>query len=252
MSVGMNTKTEQPPNKPAVNDSTSWVHRAPPIVLALIGLMVFVSAAMTWGPKPLVLYVEHWGAIVPVRYNPNYIANTGLLILLTSPVTYQFFHGGFLHLFLNSMFLLAFGTPVALRMIAMRGAVRGSMVFLAFFLVSGVVSGMAFVLLHLTSPFHVIGASGSVSALMAAAIILMETARLRAQGFVSSGQSNRLAPVTSPMVMRFSLSIIGLNLAIAILGEFIVPGGAQIAWEAHIAGYLFGLFAYPVVDRFMR
>ena len=80
MSVGMNTKTEQPPNKPAVNDSTSWVHRAPPIVLALIGLMVFVSAAMTWGPKPLVLYVEHWGAIVPVRYNPNSVSYTHLTL----------------------------------------------------------------------------------------------------------------------------------------------------------------------------
>jgi len=236
-----------------INDAAppTWLHRAPVIVIGLMGVMVAVSIILAFGPKPQMFYLQFWGTLIPSRYVYAMTANINTLLLLLPPITYQFLHGGFLHLFFNTMFLLAFGTPVALRLIDLAGNLKGSAIFLMFFLLSGVFAGMVFVLLHLNGPSSVIGASGSVSALMAAAIrVAMPMHR---KPFETTPQSVApILPITHPFVLRFTLAILMLNVLTGLAGNVFIPGGAQIAWDSHIAGYLFGLLGYPVFERLTR
>ena len=45
--------------------------------------------------------------------------------------------------------------------------------------------------------------------------------------------------------------VIVMNLAVGMFGGALA-GGASIAWEAHIGGYMFGLLTYPFFDRLAR
>ena len=73
--------------------------------------------------------------------------------------------GDWMHLLFNCLWLLVFGTPVARYM--------GSARFLLLGLLAGVAGGLASLFLHWGEEIFVIGASGAVSGLLAAAIPLM-------------------------------------------------------------------------------
>jgi len=241
------------------NDNRQWVYRAPVVVTGLIVLMVALHVLLAIGPKPQTLYLEFWGSLIPARYGPGMIGNSNPFLLIVPPFTHMFLHGGITHLALNMMFMLAFATPEANRFLGaspvpqsgVRPAMawqRGGLTFLAFFIASGLAGGLLFCLLHLNDPVRAVGASGAISALMAAAIRIARP--VRGMGMVNI--DGPLMPVTNGRVMKFTISIIVLNVLIGVLGNTMMPGGAQIAWEAHIGGYLFGLFALPVFDAAAR
>ena len=66
------------------------------------------------------------------------------------------------HLVINSFWLLAFGLVVARRL--------GSVLFLLFFSLCGVAGALLYLGLNWGSPIPVVGASGAISGLMAAAL----------------------------------------------------------------------------------
>ena len=53
----------------------------------------------------------------------------------------------------------------------------------------------------------------------------------------------RVGALSAPATLSFGLSLLIVNLLIAVLGSSLVPGagGAGIAWEAHLAGFLAGV-----------
>src|SRR5580704_8153092 len=68
----------------------------------------------------------------------------------TGLITYQFVHGGWIHLLMNCAFILAFGAPVA-RFLG--SGARAGLAFFGFFLVCGVMAAAAFAgLADLMSP----------------------------------------------------------------------------------------------------
>ena len=96
-----------------------------------------------------------------------------------------------------------------------------------------------------------IGASGVVSALMGAA------ARF---AFPMSGRFNRMHAHLLPrlslaqaMMNRTVITYVAIWFGINALAAFGFAAGAsegaQIAWEAHIGGFLFGFFLFPLFDR---
>ncbi len=86
-------------------------------------------------------------------------------------ITYQFIHGGFVHFLGNVFFLVVFGAFLELML--------GSFVFLFIYLFSGVVAGISFQILTGLSTLPLVGASGSISALMALFIILVWNRNVR-------------------------------------------------------------------------
>ncbi len=163
-------------------------------------------------------------------------------------LTYALLHGSWAHILLNSVWLAAFGTPVARRC--------GPMRFLALALASAVGGAAAHFVVHATSVMPMIGASAAVSGLMGAAT-----------RFVFAGAPRRLGPGAWPgqhaPPPRLSLWEVVKNSRAALFvgvwfvtnllfGLFATPLGitdASIAWEAHVGGFLVGLLIFPLVDR---
>lgn len=74
-------------------------------------------------------------------------------------ITYQFLHGDIFHLIGNIFFLVVFGFAVE--------AAIGHLRFLTFYLLGGIAGGVLFMLVNAQSPSALVGASGSISAVMA-------------------------------------------------------------------------------------
>ena len=189
---------------------------------------------------PLVLSLLLIG-LFPFQLSYNGSA-LGLLALIPAHVgagewvsllTHQFLHGSWPHVILNALGLLAFGAPVA-RLLGPGG--RGGVLFLAFFLVCGVLAGLGFVLLHPGGVQAVVGASGAVAGLMAAASRLIE-------------RPGRLGGFGSRPVIGMAAGWLAINILAAVFGTLPGAGGAGIAWEAHLAGYAAGLLLIGPVAR---
>lgn len=142
-------------------------------------------------------------------------------------------HGGWGHVAANAVAALAFGPPVA----RLFPGLKGAAIFLAFYIVCGVVASIGYALVHLASNDPVVGASGAVFGLMGAAIRLL------------GSRNGRLRALTDRRVLSATAVIMAVNAATGLIG--FAPGveGARIAWEAHAAGFIFGLLAIGPVAR---
>lgn len=141
-------------------------------------------------------------------------------------VTALFIHGGWAHVGMNTVGALAFGAPVA-RLMGVRGA--GPLSFLLFYLLCGVVAGLGYVALNSHGLAAVVGASGAVSGLFGAASRLIE-------------HKPGLSPLASRTVVGFAAAWLVTNIVLGLIGFAPGMGPVQIAWQAHVVGYLAGLF----------
>lgn len=208
----------QPPREP-------FLH-APASVLWLITAFVLIHLVITLIPIPDSTLVAF--AFVPARYAEG----AGLLALTMPLVSHVFLHADFVHLTINCLGLLAFGPVVARR--------YGTGLFLSFFFICGIAGALTHLALNWGSTDPVIGASGAISGLMAAGI------RMLRWHVIPPGR--RLAPVLSRPILIFTVVWLVLNLAAGITGFGMTGEGQQIAWQAHMGGYLCGLFGIDTME----
>ena len=111
-------------------------------------------------------------------------------------------------------------------------AQRGPFLYLGFlflfFLACGALGNLGFGLIHSGQSFGLIGASGGVSGLAAGAARIV-------------GGEGGIGGLRSPFVISMGGAWILSNLIVAVTGGALMEGGAQIAWEAHLAGFAAGL-----------
>lgn len=132
-------------------------------------------------------------------------------------VTYAFMHGGFMHLAGNCVFLFVFGPPVEDRL--------GRIGFTLLYILGGIAAGLAEAVLQGVHP--IIGASGSISAVAGAFLVL----------FPRSGIRIFMLFILMGMVIVPAWIFIVLH----IVWDFSKLGGAgDTAVGAHLGGYLFG------------
>jgi membrane associated rhomboid family serine protease len=137
--------------------------------------------------------------------------------LLLAPLTYQFIHGGWVHLGVNMITLAAFGAPVE-RLLGVRR-------FVLFYLSAGVVAGFIHVLFFPDSSNPVVGASGAISGVFGAVLMALR----------QIGRLNSLLPVAGVWI--------ALNVFFGWYGGGPGTGGEPVAWTAHIGGFVYGLIA---------
>ncbi len=177
-------------------------------------------------------------AFIPIRYSGQFPID---VYAFTSPVTYSFLHGGLAHLAVNMVWLGAFGSPLANRL----GAAR----FVLFWVAASVAAVALHYVLHMNGQSPLVGASGAISGMMGAA------ARFGFRIDRSSGQSAFGGPVLPiPVVLRSRgvVTFLGVWMVINLVTGLIGLGageGSQIAWEAHIGGFLVGFFCIAAFDR---
>jgi membrane associated rhomboid family serine protease len=143
-----------------------------------------------------------------------------------SVLTSMFLHGSLLHLGGNMLFLWVFGNNVEDRL--------RTLGFVLFYLVGGVVASLAQVLVDSTSPTPIIGASGAIAAVMGAYLIWYPNARVNTLFFLG-------------FIFWFRIRARWLLIAWFVLQFFTGPN-SNVAWVAHVAGFVFGM-AVGVVLR---
>jgi membrane associated rhomboid family serine protease len=215
----------QPPRQP--------IFHAPPVVTWLIGTLVALHAVRMWLPSSLAEDLAYEYGLVPARYSQAFLqsrmADPGTIWEQAIPfVSYMGLHNGWTHLAVNCLFLLAFAPIVARRF--------GPALFLIFFLACGIAGALTYVAFNWGSPVPVVGASGAISGLMAAALRM-----LPAQSPWAVPGATPLAPIFSRQILVFSAVLIAINAVMGMTGLNIGGETAQVAWQAHLGGFAAGL-----------
>ena len=193
---------------------TDRPHERKPIVtrvLIALNLGVFVFMAIMANTNPqLAAQIQDWGAVGRTGHGHQFE--------LWQPVTSAFFHGGFMHIFGNMIFLLVFGPPVEDRF--------GKLGYTLFFFAGAIISGMAHVAID---PAPAIGASGAVAAVSGAFLVLFPRTRIKC--FVLF--------LVIGVFMIPSWWLIGMFVILDLIAQvFSAKNG--IANAAHLGGYGFG------------
>ena len=231
-------------------NSREPIFNVPGAVLVLIGTMIAVHAGRQYlsaedGYRFLVAM-----AFIPARYTGfAHDIPGGGIATVTSFITHMFIHADSVHLAVNSAWLLAFGSVLCRRM----GALR----FLAFSMCGGIAGAVAFLVLNPGLSVPVIGASGAVSAMMGGVMRFLLSAIDRGEGHLLSQNPAAIpamslkACLTDRRIVLSSIVFVAINLlTIAGVGQLGTVG--SIAWEAHLGGYFFGLFAFALLDTAMQ
>jgi membrane associated rhomboid family serine protease len=146
---------------------------------------------------------------------------------LTSVFTAMFLHGGFLHVGGNMLYLWIFGDNIE--------DVLGHFRFLLFYLFSGVAAAYGYALTDPQSTVPMIGASGAISGVLGAYILLFPRARVRTLIFFGFFWQ----VVRIPAVF-----VIGFWVLLQVVSGLLNVGSLQhggVAWFAHVGGFLAGL-----------
>jgi membrane associated rhomboid family serine protease len=218
--------------------------RLPVGVGILAALLIALYAALSFAPPALYEYVLVNYAFIPARYSPAFLAahnaDAGSLIGRALPfVTYIFLHGSWMHVIVNTVWLLAFGPVVSRRF----GVLR----FLAFFILCGIAGAAIQLACSWGSTDPIIGASAAISGLMGAAFRLLG----RDGGGVFRPQP--LAPIFSRQILTISLVWVVINVIAGVTGLGTGGTGVQlIAWQAHLGGYAAGLLLAGLFDPLSR
>lgn len=234
------------------------IFNVPPAVLATVAALVAVHAF-----RVLVLSESEdtrfllTFAFIPARYDADLLVGGafpgGFPAELWTFFTYAFLHADLLHIGLNLAWLLPFGTALARRF--------GTWRYVVFMLVTAAAGAFAHLVSHPGAMVPMIGASAAISGAMAAALRFVfqdggPLGLLRGHGVAKAYQvpaASLAATLCDPRFLVFLGAWLGLNLLVGLGSVSIAEAGEEIAWQAHVGGFLAGLLLFnafdPVVAR---
>lgn len=195
------------------------IRRTPVANYTLIGLNV------------LVYWVgQAWGGWTP--FADEYLVLHGDAPRLYEFITYQFLHGGPMHLIGNMIFLWVFGNAVNAKM--------GNVTYTLFYLAGGVFAGFGFASF---SNHALVGASGAIAAVTTAYLALFPRSHITFLYWLIF-----IGFIDLPSMLIITLKIVLWD---NILAPAWFAGDHSVAYSAHLAGYSFG-FVVACVMLFVR
>jgi membrane associated rhomboid family serine protease len=205
----------------------------PVVNTAIIGINILVFLLQKAQGPGLEKFVYLYG-LVPARYSiPEIASYFSPGIQLFSLFSFMFLHGGWLHLIGNMWSLWIFGDNVEDNI--------GSLRYLAFYLLCGILSGLFHLAFNLNSSVPTIGASGAIAGVMGAYIILYPRSKILT-----------LIPIFFiPWFIEIPAFIF---LAIWFLIQFANAAASSaasggVAWWAHVGGFVVGMALIKLFPR---
>ena len=197
--------------------------------LIFIDIAIFLVTGAFVSEQQLWMLASGYG-VVPAELIST-VASHGGLQPVPEPITlftYQFLHGGWLHLLTNMLFLWVFADNIE--------DAFGHAGFAIFYILCGLAGALLHALLNPQSMAPLIGASGAVAGVMGAYLLLFPRARIWILLFLR-------IPLRISALWAvggwFVLQIINLTLT--------TRENVEVAWWAHIGGFGAGLFLTVVL-----
>jgi len=197
-----------------IGDDNTYRRSFPFVNYGLIAVNVVVFVVELSQPDPQA-YITRWGA-VPASISAGHSLET----LVTS----AFLHAGWLHLLGNMLFLYVFGDNVE--------DAFGHVRYLFFYLACAVLSGLGQVYLAPGAQLPEVGASGAISGVLGAYLVMFGTNPVRVLIFVFPTVVPAYVMIGVWIVLQF------LN-GVASVSQTAQTGG--VAYGAHIGGFVGGL-----------
>lgn len=207
------------------------------IILVTIAVWIEIQGA---GQDPIVLatticnlgmvpgeltHMAPVGLAVPLGAGLACVVDNNAINILT-PLLSIFLHGSWTHVLGNMLFLWVFGRNIEDRM--------GHGRFLGFYLICGVVACVAQILSSPASPVPTVGASGAISGVMGAFLVLYPNVRVKMFFFII------LADVRAWMVLIYWF-LLQLFEGVATAGTMGSEVSGGVAVWAHVGGFVMGL-----------
>ncbi len=220
----------------------------PAVITALLGLMLAVHLARTFilnesGDLQLI----YWMGFIPLRGLSPDKFEWGWRPLLWTPFTHTFLHAGWEHLLVNCAWLAIFGTPVARR--------YGIVPTLILFFVTAAAGAALFAATTLPDLQVLIGASGGIAGLTGAACrfifqpVIVARDPQTGEARVLGRRLAKLGDLARNQRAAFFIGIwLIINAAVPFL-PLLIGQSIAIAWQAHLGGFLAGLFLVPLFER---
>lgn len=209
--------------------------RTPFVTITIIAICVLVFLYQASLPHSSdETFVFQYGAIPAVVFGHaalpgDMVALPGMLTLLTS----MFLHGSWMHLLGNLLYLWIFGNNIE--------DIMGHARFVIFYAVCGVLAALSHALTDPSSQIPMVGASGAISAILGAYLLVFPRARVLI-----------LIP---PPFLRTAYVPAVVVLGMWFLGQLLSGGmslgtkGGGIAFFAHIGGFIAGMALIGLFKR---
>ena len=150
-----------------------------------------------------------------------------------SMFTYMFLHGGWLHLLGNMLYLWIYGDNVEDAM--------GHARYLLFYCLCGVTAIGVQAVSDPHSAFPIIGASGAISGILGAYLLLFPRAKVL---------TLVLLPFFFTTLRLPAMLLLLLWFAVQLVSDLAVHGGdTSVAFRAHIGGFVAGMLLVPLLKR---
>ena len=203
----------------------------PAITLFLIAVnaAVFVYQLSLGSGPALTGFFYQFGLVPRALLSIGYWQDAGILPGLAPLFTSMFLHGGWMHFLGNLLYLWVFGDNVEDWL--------GSLRFLLFYLVCGLLAALLQIAVQPGSPIPMIGASGAISGVLAAYLVLFPGARVLT--FVPILFFFYLVRLPALIFLGLWFLLQFFNGAVSLTAGDLSMGGT--AWWAHIGGFVAGL-----------
>lgn len=194
------------------------------ILLILTNIAVFVYQ-LSLPPRAFKAFV-YADATVPARFATFLAGHASFQTAFLPLVTSMFLHAGLLHIAGNMLFLWIFGDNIE--------DYFGHLPYLVFYLFCGVGSGLLHVIFNWGSTIPALGASGAISGVMGAYIMLFPRERILTLVFIF------LVPIPAIMVLGVWFLFQFME-ALNVLGSSSEAASGGVAVWAHVGGFLLGM-----------
>lgn len=205
-----------------------------PMVGRLVAACVIIHIVVILLPVPVTMDLIERFSFISARYTFDGGWQVDPIAYGLGPFTHMFLHGGFIHLLLNMAMLLAFGTPIERRMSAPS--------FSVLYVICGLAGALLWALFNPVAITPLIGASGAISGMVGAVGWISLTGGTN-NGMPFHNRSAALVFVVLWLIFNFVFGIIGLAL-------FGMEG--DVAWEAHLGGFIAGFLLIGFFTRKKR
>jgi membrane associated rhomboid family serine protease len=194
------------------------------IVCNVVAFLYQISLQLTVSPKAYQAFIIANGT-VPARFAAFLAGHLGFEQTFLPLLTSMFLHGGILHIAFNMLFLWIFGDNIE--------DTFGHLPYLLFYLFCGVGSALLHVFFNWGSHVPAIGASGAISGVMGAYIILFPQERILSLVFIF------LVRIPAFILLGYWFVLQFLS-ALAPSTNSMAAGGGVAVW-AHIGGFILGM-----------